>query len=72
MGAHFKALNKGILIAAKKTLEKFFFISSVAEAQWGITNAIGPIGCDPIYKDVSLIYDPIGSTAIPNRRGPYK
>ena len=34
VGAHFKALIKGILMAAMKTLEKFFFISSVSEAQW--------------------------------------
>ena len=33
VGAHFKALNKGILMAAIKMLEKFFFISSVSEAQ---------------------------------------
>ena len=34
VGAHFKALNKGILVAAMKMLEKFFLISSVSEAQW--------------------------------------
>ena len=33
VGAHFKALNKGILMAAMKTLEKFLLISSVSEAQ---------------------------------------
>ena len=33
VGAHFKALNKAILVALLKTLEKFFSISSVAEAQ---------------------------------------
>ena len=33
VGAHFKALNKGIPMAAMITLEKFFFISSVSEAQ---------------------------------------
>ena len=33
VGAHFKALNKGILVTAMKTPEKFFFISSVSEAQ---------------------------------------
>ena len=31
--AHFKALNKAVLVALLKTLEKFFSISSVAEAQ---------------------------------------
>jgi len=30
---NFKALNKGILVAAIKTLEKLFFVSSVPEAQ---------------------------------------
>ena len=34
VGAHFKALIKAILVAPLKSLEKFFFISSVAEAQW--------------------------------------
>ena len=34
VGAHFKALNKVVLVAQLKSLEKFFFISSVAEAQW--------------------------------------
>ena len=33
VGARFKALNKAILVALLKTLEKFFPISSVAEAQ---------------------------------------
>ena len=33
VGAHFKALNKAVLVAALKTLEKFFFISTVTEAQ---------------------------------------
>ena len=33
VGAHFKALNKAVLVALLKTLEKFFSISSVAEAQ---------------------------------------
>ena len=31
--AHFKALNKAVLVALLKTVEKFFSISSVAEAQ---------------------------------------
>jgi len=34
VGAHFKTLIKAILVAPLKSLEKFFFISSVAEAQW--------------------------------------
>ena len=34
VGAHFKALNKAVLVALLKTLDKFFPISSVAEAQW--------------------------------------
>ena len=33
VGARFKALNKAILVALLKTIEKFFPISSVAEAQ---------------------------------------
>ena len=33
-GAHFEALNKGVLMTPMNTLEKFFFISSVSEAQW--------------------------------------
>ena len=43
VGAHFKALNKGILMAAMKTLEKFFFISSISEAQWDGTKDIPPL-----------------------------
>ena len=35
VGAHFKALIKAILVAPLKSLENFFFISSVAEAQCG-------------------------------------
>ena len=31
--AHFKALIEAILVAPLKSFEKFFFISSVAEAQ---------------------------------------
>ena len=37
MGAHFKALIKAILVAPLKSLENFFFISSVPEAQWSVT-----------------------------------
>jgi len=33
VGADFKALNKAFLVAPLKSLEKFVFISSVAEAQ---------------------------------------
>ena len=33
VGAHFKALNKAVLVALLKTFEKFFSISRVAEAQ---------------------------------------
>ena len=33
VGAHFKALIKAILVAPLKSLENFFFISSVTEAQ---------------------------------------
>ena len=32
VGAHFKALNKAVLVALLKTFEKFFSISRVAEA----------------------------------------
>ena len=32
-GAHFKALIKAILVAPLKSPEKFFFISSITEAQ---------------------------------------
>ena len=38
VGAHFKALNKAVLVALLKTLEKFFSISSVAEAQCNSLN----------------------------------
>ena len=33
VGAHFKALNKAVLVTPLKYFEKFFFILSVAEAQ---------------------------------------
>ena len=33
VGAHFKALNKAILVVPLKSFERFFFISSVAEVQ---------------------------------------
>ena len=38
VGAHFKALNKAVLVLLLKTLEKFFSISSVAEAQWHVND----------------------------------
>ena len=54
VGAHFKALIKAILVAPLKSFEKFFFISSVAEAQGLISR-------------FSVLLDPKGEATRPPR-----
>ena len=44
MGAHFEALNKGVLVAASESIEIFFAISIFPELRWHDGGGAGEMG----------------------------